>query len=154
MNDLQLAVSEQGKFLSSLKHGDMVLVCQDDGEVYGKAEVYEVKPGKCELWRSSFSLSSWKPGRFFSLKTGKQRGGYLFLQPYDEARYQAHVAEMAKLHEEIKGRQQAQDTEKRDGLKTAILSVADMIDDSNLNRLSASDLQALMAILNKLGEQF
>lgn len=152
MNDLQLAVSKQGKFLSSLRSGDIVLVCQKDGEVYGKAEVYGVEPGKAELWHSSFGLSSWNPGRFFSLKTGKQRGGDLFLQPYDEARYQAHVAEMAKLHEEIGQRQQARDTEKRNQLTDNILCLAELhvINRGNLDKYPTRCLEALEKMLDEL----
>lgn len=136
-------------FLQSLKNGDKVLVCQEDGEVYCGGQAWPIGEKIVRVSGTGKEFPSFR--ETFSRKTGKQRGGSLVLQPYDEARYRASIAQREEAKRAFEQRQEARNTEKRDGFKTAILSVADMIDDTNLDGLSTSDLQALMTILNKLG---
>jgi hypothetical protein len=140
--------AEYDKFLGGLQKGDMVLVCQEDGEVRCTAKVWRAED---KIIRAMGGGELRYNEETFSRKTGRQRGGSLILRPYDDVLYQEHVVKTAKLTEEYRQRKQAYDAEKRDGLKVAILSVADMIGDENLDGLSTDDLQSLMTILNKLG---
>lgn len=139
-------------FLKNLKPSDKVLVCFENGEVYAKAEVSHFSYGGKAIEIRFPSSPLHFQDRHFAIKNGVQRGGDLRLQPYDEARWQTHVDAMEIHRREINQRRVAQDAERRDSLKTTILSVSNMIDDENLDRLSTSDLQTLATLLKKLDE--
>lgn len=136
-------VAYQG-FLGSLKPGDKVLVCHEGGEVYEAGEAIPFSHRTAIYVRFAQF-----PTKNFSRKTGKERGGSLVIQPYDEARHQAHVAQQEARKQRYEEKYQAKQAEKRNAALWAVYD-ATSISLESLEKLSTGDLQSLAGILGKL----
>lgn len=92
-----------------------------------------------------------KRGNIREYEAEVERGADLILAPYDEQAHGAHQRAMAEMCACAEQRREAQRQAKRSARKNNILQMADLIDADGLDSLSDSDLQALVAILNKIG---
>lgn len=148
-------VAYQG-FLKGLKGGDRVLVCFEDGEIYCAAEVFPNPIGGSDKRFRVQSIDTnqirlYTNDCYFMRGTGKQWGGDVYLQPFDEMRYQAKVAEWAAISQGLEQQRKERAATKRSALLLAVSAVTvEGIEYERLERLSTSELEALSVILGKL----